>query len=449
MFFATTTLNLALLVLWPAAPGGARVSPPAPLLRARRGVLDPFFRAVLATRLNHARTRISYFADSVTNMDIVTHPLRQLFTHNALDGGPGWLPPGSFRLWTRHRGVKVSSSGWRFRSIMGPTTTLRRYGYGGLITHAPDGGGQTTYSFRHPQKNRLLRFGFITHPYGGRVRVTVDHRPLGSFTTRGPRGGYGSVVLRYSGAFTHLRLYNSGVRFTHLSDVSVEGRGGGVIVDSLGIVGSRLLHHLLKDQGHWYHALERFSPHLLLFHFGLNDSSSFYTEAMSQRATRFLKGIPCRGQTCSCLVVGVTDRVVRRRGTYQTTPQTYQATRFYRSLADRSGCAFFETQRAMGGERAAIQWYKSTPKLIYGDLEHLTPKGGARLASLLHGALMRAYGRRYKRQRTARRSKPHPMRCPFSPPPLPGSKPAPEGKRSLSGSDSRHHLSTNSPTASR
>ncbi len=62
-----------------------------------------------------------------------------------------------------------------------------------------------------------------------------------------------------------------------------------------------------------------------------------------------------------------------------------------REVAEQAGCAFFDTFSAMGGEGAMGRWYKSKPRLGWGDYRHATPAGYEVVGNMIYKALMAGF----------------------------------------------------------
>ena len=77
----------------------------------------------------------------------------------------------------------------------------------------------------------------------------------------------------------------------------------------------------------------------------------------------------------ACLVFAPLDQATRTRGRIRTLPTIPLIVAAQRRAAFDSGCAFFDTWQAMGGEDAMRRWYKARPRLAMGDFRHATPAG--------------------------------------------------------------------------
>ena len=53
-----------------------------------------------------------------------------------------------------------------------------------------------------------------------------------------------------------------------------------------------------------------------------------------------------------------------------------------RRVAAETGCGFFDTYMAMGGEGTMARWYAATPRLVSADFIHPYPAGGKIIANV-------------------------------------------------------------------
>jgi hypothetical protein len=52
-------------------------------------------------------------------------------------------------------------------------------------------------------------------------------------------------------------------------------------------------------------------------------------------------------------------------------------------VARETGCGFFDTFDAMGGEGTMARWYSEEPRMVSADLIHPFPAGGKLIATVL------------------------------------------------------------------
>src|SRR5438046_6076460 len=92
------------------------------------------------------------------------------------------------------------------------------------------------------------------------------------------------------------------------------------------------------------------------------------------------------------MLVSPMDRGTRGPGgTIITRPMIPKLVAYQRRIAAETGCAFFDTYSAMGGEGTAARWVAARPRLMGGDYTHPTAEGAERVGTLLYDAIARAF----------------------------------------------------------
>ena len=95
----------------------------------------------------------------------------------------------------------------------------------------------------------------------------------------------------------------------------------------------------------------------------------------------------------ACLVMSPLDHGTRVGQRIESLPVVERLVTAQRDAAQAEGCAFFDTHAAMGGKGSAGRWFKRSPRLIAGDLSHVTRKGQVVIGEMLYRALVQAYAR--------------------------------------------------------
>jgi hypothetical protein len=107
----------------------------------------------------------------------------------------------------------------------------------------------------------------------------------------------------------------------------------------------------------------------------------------------------------SIMLAGPMDRGARGAGgTIITRPMILKLVSYQRRIAAKTGCAFFDTFTAMGGEGTVARWYEARPKLMGGDLTHPTAQGAEIVGTLIYEAMIDAY-EEYKQKETGIRGR--------------------------------------------
>ena len=67
-------------------------------------------------------------------------------------------------------------------------------------------------------------------------------------------------------------------------------------------------------------------------------------------------------------------------------------------VAQETGCGFFDTYTAMGGEGTMARWYAATPRLVSADFIHPYPAGGKMIATVFATEIEKGLNRYKVRQ---------------------------------------------------
>jgi lysophospholipase L1-like esterase len=94
----------------------------------------------------------------------------------------------------------------------------------------------------------------------------------------------------------------------------------------------------------------------------------------------------------ACLLMAPLDQATRdERGNITTLAPVPIIVEAQRRAARAEGCAFFDTYAAMGGEGAMRRWFRSEPRLAFGDYRHATPAGYTVIGNMLYKALLKGF----------------------------------------------------------
>jgi hypothetical protein len=384
--------------------------------------LEGLFRSLRRTesRESGAITRVCHWGDSQIVADNITSTLRRRFQLRFGDSGHGFVSVGRPSSYL-HRDVWHWDRDWSFAGVAQAGFPDRMFGLGGMMSFASNARAMARLATResYPVGKRMSRVevGFLVHPEGGRFKVLVDDKDVGTVDTRwgrhdkalllpeAPEGAVGeapgdpkerqAAPNRADGVFSRsfedgpheVTIRALGFGIVRLHGAVLERDQPGVVYDSLGLKGAQL-HDLARlEPAHFARQLRWRSPALLVFGFGTNESyQSIPMDEYIPKWRLVLARARAAMPGASCLVLGPVDRVYKRR---QVHPRTVPLTKALREAALGSGCAFWDTYEAMGGGNAALTYRRAG--LLYGDLAHLNPDGGERLGKLLFTAIMERY----------------------------------------------------------
>lgn len=359
--------------------------------------LDRFFAALALSDASVAGaiTRVVHWGDSSIGIDGIPSAIRKRLQARFGDGGHGFhlmAPPNTSY---RHRGIDFSHNGqWGLCFIINKCRSDGHYGLGGA-TFRSAGGGQSSFA-PDPKHSagRVSRFVvyYAAQPRGGRLKLRVDkEEPVfldteaeqleDRFETLPVEDGDHTLTVRASGG-GRVRIYG----------VVMERDGPGVVWDGLALVGAFTRRMLEFDEAHLRAQLGQRQPHLAVLTFGGNDMiRKVSDDRYEQEYREVLQRVRAAAPDMDCLVMSPLDHGERKGVRIVSLPVVPRMVETQRRAAEAEGCAFFDTYSAMGGEGAAGRWFRRSPRLVSGDLSHLTFKGHAVVGEMVYRALMEAY----------------------------------------------------------
>ena len=390
----------------PGKPTAGPQQPPGALLIDNAGSLDHFYGALakLEAHAPDAAATVIHFGDSPTTADLITGDVRQQLQARFGDGGQGFNLIAKPWAWYGHRDIEESDHGWKFATAVG---FMREgpYGIGGA-TFDGSAGATTKYKLNGAQQNSV-ELAWQGMPDGGEVEVDAEGQSVGTVDTA--KSGEGEQFERFAlpaGTKTvelkvtsgHVRLF--GVLF---------GRGAGnaeqgLTYDSIGLNGasiSVLSRALGADmmKGGFAHL----HPDLVVINYGTNEAGfgAFIDKQYEGELRMAIARVRAAAPNASILVMSPMDRGQRGGGnSIETMPTIPKLVAIQQRVAADTGCAFFNTFEAMGGEGTMQRWYESKPRLVGGDLIHPSPAGAKIVATAFVNQLQDGYARYMGRTQT-------------------------------------------------
>jgi len=361
--------------------------------------MAPFYAALRRTALEeeNALTRITHYGDSTIATDLVTHTVRRRMQRRFGDGGHGFILVSKGYLPYRHRDiVHRASDEWSLREITRNHDPAGLYGLGGIQFRGAPG---ATASFatvdEGPVGERVSRFEiwYQRHRRGGDIHFYVDAGSRQVLETRSEVTADAVHRIDVADGPHRLRVQFGGHGQSRLYGVVLEREGPGVVYDSIGLVGARAARLLNFDAEHVAGQLERRGTDLLILGFGGNEASdAIQRDRYEEDFRRVIQRMRAGREDLGCLVFAPLDQAERdSRGRIQTMATMHDIVAAQRAAAFASGCAFFDTWTAMGGEGAMETWYQSRPRLAMADFRHATPAGYEVIGNLFYKALLAGF----------------------------------------------------------
>lgn len=362
--------------------------------------MAPFYEALLHTaeRRDNAITRVAHYGDSSIAGDGITVTLRRRLQHRFGDAGHGFVLIARGTMPYRHQDISHDAAGeWSLSELIRAGRRDHRYGYGGVLY---EGGTGTSAQFgtsdRGPVGGAVSRFELWYQRYerGGRVDLRVDRGEREELNTRGDTMEDAWHVVQVPDGAHQLDLRTVGGGQSRLYGMVLEREGPGVVYDSLGMVGARARRMLGFDPEHFAAQHAHRGTNLIVLGFGGNDADDVRrtAEQFEQDFRQVARFVRTTRPEAACLFMAPLDQGRRDdRGGIQTMELVPIIVEAERRAAAAEGCAFFDTFAAMGGEGAMRQWYRSRPRLSFGDFRHATPAGYAVIGNMLYKALLKGF----------------------------------------------------------
>ncbi|SPE40750.1 Putative transmembrane protein (modular protein) [Candidatus Sulfopaludibacter sp. SbA3] len=388
-----------------ALPG--KTAAPQPLLDDSSGALDRFYQALWRTekREDGAVTRIVHYGDSPTTADLITGDVRTMLHKRYGDAGHGFVLIAKPWAWYQHAGVQIAGSGWQMAPASRFESRDGLFGLGGVSFS----GGASAHSriTWDDRGNTRFEVWFLKQPGGGAFTFSADGGPAQRVETdaAGKSPAFAEVNAASGAAQIDLRVDNPPVR---LFGILAEKPGPGVVYDSLGLNGASVtVLTRMFNQNHWTEQLRHRDPQLLIINYGTNeaDFAGFVDKGYEKELREAIRRAHAALPDASILVMSPMDRGYKAgAGEIETMPTIPRILAIQRRVARETGCGFFDTFAAMGGDGTMARWYAAHPRLVSADLIHPYPAGGKMIANVFVRELAAGLNR-YKLRQTQTQSR--------------------------------------------
>lgn len=366
----------------------------------------PFYHALELAESKQGVARILHYGDSPTTADSITADVRSLLQERFGDAGHGFVLIAKPWPWYGHRGVDLHGSGWKIEAASQNRAKDGLHGLGGVsFTGSPGAISRIHLETAHSR----IEVEFEQQPQGGAFTVSAGEQLLGQVDTQGElEPGFHQFPLPEGTTDVAIAVKSGSVR---LFGVSLEKDSPGVIYDSLGVNGGQVqmvLRYYEKNQ--WSEELQHQKPDLLVLNYGTNESgfASYIDTSYGKELREVIARVKAALPGTPILIMSPMDRGEKRSdgsiGTLATIPKLVEIQRL---AALETGCAFFNTYQAMGGEGTMGRWYSTQPRLVSADFMHPLPQGARKVGLLLDEALISGFGQYEAQRKTQQVSEKH------------------------------------------
>lgn len=367
--------------------------------------LEHFYAALRRLKAGEdedGKVRVLLYGASHTAADIYPTYLRAYLNERFGDGGPGYVSLVQTNRWYRLLAWTVSSSKhWLIEhaqrkgsredghfGLLGASATSKRKSAKSQLTprvSGPKGKHSTTYELF-----------FLAQPGGGKLKLKINGEAKKAVKTaaKEPKAGYASFTV--PGGPHEVEISPDGSGEVRLFGMTVEYDRRGVVVDTLGINGTRASNNLKWDETSWSDNVRRRAPDLYVLAYGTNEATddgqpiSAYKGSLAAVLDRLRAASP----QASCVLLGPGDFPQKQAdGSYGPRERLTEIIAAQAEIAAEKGCAFWDAYAFMGGEGSMELWSKATPQMGRDDHIHLTRRGYVRLGMAFTDALMQGFDR--------------------------------------------------------
>lgn len=360
--------------------------------------MDAFHRALAGAERGEGQARLMFYGASHVASDTFTGILRRTLQDSFGDSGHGFVLPAKPWNSYRHRDVNIDGTLTWWADWIGKSGAAADglYGLAGVSITSNDpkdyASLSTTVDNRHGQRVSVFDIYYLEQPGGGSLDVRVDGRLVRRLATGGlvKRAAYYKLPVEDAGH--KLELFPVGDGPVRLFGVAMDRETPGVVVDVVGINGYRAANQLKWNEDLQAEHIRRRRPDLITLAYGTNESGDDTPIENYEADLRAVLGrIKRAAPEASCLLIGPSDRPLKKRGRYQVRPRQALLIDAQKRIGAEFGCAFFDLVEFMGGPLSMVTWVGSEPRLGAKDHVHYTAAGYKRLAEVLHAALMKGY----------------------------------------------------------
>lgn len=351
------------------------------------------------------KVRILIYGASHTQADVYPNYFRAYLQSRFGDGGMGFVSLARVNKWYRYQDWAIEESkGWI--SEHAQRTESRKDGLFGLLGASCSASSKRDRTKVIPQRAGAVasryELHYLAQPNGGSLELRANGEKLCKLSTEtvdgkkvsAPTAGYYAFELPEGSNEVEVRVLGDGE--VRLFGLMMEREGPGVVVDTLGIAGTRAANMLNWDRDIWTNTVRRRDPDLYVLAYGTNEATDDNQSIAAYRAdlrevlTRMREAAP----DASCVLVGPGDfpREVEE-DVWVPRPRVLEIIAAQRDVAYEMGCGFWDTLAFMGGVNSMHEWATSQPQMASKDHIHFTKRGYVRLGMALLDAIMADYDR--------------------------------------------------------
>ena len=352
--------------------------------------------ALARAEAGKGQARLVFYGASHVASDLFTGYIRRELQSRYGDAGHGFVVPVHPWRTYRHRDINIESDGkrWETHRIRVGDSEVELVGLAGVAMTSKLSGSfgavSTTEDNEQGRNADFFELYYLEHPRGGDMDVLIDGRRARRISTRASKVSPAYATFRVPDAGHRFEIRTLSRRPVWLFGVAVERDKPGVIVDTLGINGSRARYQLLWNERIYREHLQRRNPDLVVLAYGTNEAGDEsplgdYENDLRAVVKRMRDTVP----EASCLLIGPSDRPIQvEERVFEDRTRTAHLIEIQHRVALEHGCGFFDLVAFQGGSLSMVQWAANDPAYASQDHIHYTRLGYQRLGEVLLSALL-------------------------------------------------------------
>lgn len=357
-------------------------------------------RDLAAGQDDDGKVRVLVYGASHTQADVYPGYLRAYLQSRFGSGGQGFVSLVKVNRWFRYSDWNIEETkGWKCEHAQ--RSSSRKDGYYGLLGACGSATSKKDKTTLLPRTDSVTashyELWYLAQPGGGRLDVFIDGTKQGTVDTDAKAIGPGYYSFTVEAGSHNVEVRAKGDGEVRLFGLVMESDQPGVVVDTLGIAGTRAANMLKWDQAIWTDNVQRRDPDLIVLAYGTNEATDedqsidAYRRDLREVLTRLQAAAP----EASCLLLGPGDfpREVEE-DVWVPRPRVAEIIAVQRDVAYEMGCGFWDALAFMGGVNSMHTWATSNPQMASRDHIHLTKRGYVRMGMAVTDALMASFDRR-------------------------------------------------------
>ena len=347
--------------------------------------LSSFYKA-LQNDIKTRPVRIGVLGDSFIEADIITSKLRKLLQSRYGGSGVGFVPIASPAAQYRQT-IRHTFSGWTtYSMVYYKKADWKKFCLSGFYFTPNKEDASVSLKTVKNEPVSMISFFFINQKHT-KIIVTINNQPSVEYRPESsesvqqlvfsdPAIQSVSIQVKQVDGFTAFGMYLNNTSGIYVDNFSVRGSSGSVLSTMSKELSMQLTQHVPYD--------------LLVIQYGLNviatDKKWYpsYKKLMInaiQRLQECYPGVPI-------LMMSVGDKGSKGAEGITTHPGVLPLIEAQRQAADEAGIAFWNTYKAMGGEKSMAQFVDHKPPMAAKDYTHINYLGGDKIAEQLFESLM-------------------------------------------------------------